>query len=94
MLSRMPRNIPPADLAVRIKVAARSSAAFAGLAHPYAPHQGIAPKFCSITYSAPTDRSGHPADSSPLSLVFVLVLQMIVPGTTVRARPVTTWLSI
>jgi len=40
MLSRMPRNIPPADLAVRIKVAAAQAQQLAGLAHPYAPHQG------------------------------------------------------
>jgi anti-sigma factor RsiW len=83
MLSRVPKNIPPADLAVRIKVAAAQ-----------AQHsQGWPSRMRRIK-----DRAEILLDNvfRPLSvpatggffsaiLVFVLVLQMIVPGTTVRA---------
>jgi anti-sigma factor RsiW len=83
MLSRVPKNLPPADLAVRIKVAAAQ-----------AQHsQGWQSRIQRIK-----DRAEILLDNvfRPLSvpatggffsaiLVFVLVLQMILPGTTVRA---------
>jgi hypothetical protein len=83
MLSRMPKNIPPADLAVRIKVAAAQAQ------HSQGWHSRL---------QRMKDRAEILLDNvfRPLSvpatggffsaiLVFVLVLQMIVPGTTVRA---------
>src|SRR5260370_33151453 len=83
LLSRVPRNLPPADLAVRIRVAAAQSV----------PTQDLPGRWQKIR-----DRSELLLDNvfRPLTvpatggffsaiLVFVLVLQMIVPGTTVRA---------
>src|ERR1700751_967642 len=83
MLSRMPKNVPPADLAIRIKVA---------------PAQAQHSRDWPSRFRRMKDRAEILLDNvfRPLSvpatggffsaiLVFVLVLQMIVPGTTVRA---------
>jgi len=85
LLSRVPRNLPPADLAVRIRVAAAQAA----------PTQDLPSRMRRIR-----DRAELLLDNvfRPLSLpatggffsaiiVFVLVLQLIVPGITVRAVP-------
>jgi len=85
MLSQVPRNLPPADLAVRIRVAAAQSI----------PTQDFPSRLRRIR-----DRAELLLDNvfRPLSvpatggffsaiLVFVLVLQLIVPGITVRAVP-------
>jgi hypothetical protein len=85
LLSRVPRNLPPADLAVRIRVAAAQAA----------PVQDIPSRMRRIR-----DRAELLLDNvfRPLSLpatggffsailVFAVVLQLIVPGITVRAVP-------
>jgi hypothetical protein len=85
LLSRVPRNLPPADLAVRIRVAAAQSV----------PSQDLPGRWQRIR-----DRMELLRDNvfGPLSvpatggffsaiLVFALVLQLIVPGITVRAVP-------
>lgn len=85
LLSRVPRNLPPADLAVRIRVAAAQSL----------PTQDLPGRMQRIR-----DRSELLLDNvfRPLTvpatggffsaiLVFVIVLQLIVPGITVRAVP-------
>jgi len=83
LLSRAPRVVPPADLAIRIKVAAA---------------QKQATQSWKLRWASMRDRAEILLDNvfRPLSvpatggffsaiLVFVLVLQMILPGTTVRA---------
>jgi hypothetical protein len=85
LLSRVPRNLPPADLAVRIRVAAAQAV----------PTQDLPSRMRRIR-----DRAELLLDNvfRPLSvpatggffsaiIVFVLVLQLIVPGITVRAVP-------
>ena len=85
LLSRVPRNLPPADLAVRIRVAAAQAA----------PVQDLPSRMRRIR-----DRAELLLDNvfRPLSLpatggffsailVFAVVLQLIVPGITVRAVP-------
>ena len=85
LLSRVPRNLPPADLAVRIRVAAAQSV----------PTQDLPGRLQRIR-----DRAELLLDNvfRPLTLpatggffsaifVFVIVLQLIVPGITVRAVP-------
>jgi hypothetical protein len=85
LLSRVPRNLPPADLAVRIRVAAAQAA----------PVQDLPSRMRRIR-----DRAEVLLDNvfRPLSLpatggffsailVFAIVLQLIVPGITVRAVP-------
>ena len=85
LLSRVPRNLPPADLAVRIRVAAAQAV----------PTQDRPSRMRRIR-----DRAELLLDNvfRPLTvpatggffsaiLVFVLVLQLIVPGITVRAVP-------
>jgi hypothetical protein len=85
LLSRVPRNLPPADLAVRIRVAAAQAV----------PTQDFPSRMRRIR-----DRAELLLDNvfRPLSvpatggffsaiIVFVLVLQLIVPGITVRAVP-------
>jgi len=85
LLSRMPKNDPPADLAVRIKVAAAQ----------IQPSQDFPSRLRRIR-----DRAEVLLDNvlRPLTvpatgglftafLVFVLVLQLMVPGITVRAVP-------
>jgi hypothetical protein len=85
LLSRVPRNLPPADLAVRIRVAAAQAT----------PVQDLPSRMRRMR-----DRAELLLDNvfRPLSLpatggffsailVFVIVLQLIVPGITVRAVP-------
>jgi hypothetical protein len=85
LLSRVPRNLPPADLAVRIRVAAAQAV----------PTQDIPSRMRRMR-----DRAELLLENvfRPLSvpatggffsaiIVFVLVLQLIVPGITVRAVP-------
>jgi hypothetical protein len=85
LLSRVPRNLPPADLAVRIRVAAAQAV----------PTEDIPSRMRRMR-----DRAELLLDNvfRPLSVpatggffsaivVFVLVLQLIVPGITVRAVP-------
>src|ERR1700726_3645176 len=85
LLSRVPRNLPPADLAVRIRVAAAQAV----------PTQDIPSRMRRMR-----DRAELLLDNvfRPLSVPatggffsaivdFVLVLQLIVPGITVRAVP-------
>src|SRR5882724_490835 len=85
LLSRVPRNLPPADLAVRIRVAAAQAV----------PTQDFPSRMRRIR-----DRAELLLDNvfRPLTvpatggffsaiLVFVLVLQLIAPGITVRAVP-------
>jgi hypothetical protein len=85
LLSRVPRNLPPADLAVRIRVAAAQAL----------PTQDFRSRTRRIR-----DRAELLLDNvfRPLTvpatggffsaiLVFVIVLQLIVPGITVRAVP-------
>jgi hypothetical protein len=83
LLSRVPKSVPPADLAVRIKVAAaqaQPSQDWASRFRAFREHAGIVLEnaFRPLTV---------PATGGLLSamLVFVLALQMIVPGITVRA---------
>ena len=83
LLSRVPTSVPPADLAVRIKVAAaqaQPSQDWASRFRAFRDHAGIVLEnvFRPLTV---------PATGGLLSamLVFVLALQMIVPGITVRA---------
>src|SRR5246127_971602 len=85
LLSRVPQNVPPADLAVRIRVAAAQAV----------PTQDFSSRMHRIR-----DRAELLLDNvfRPLTvpatggffsaiLVFALVLQLIVPGITVRAVP-------
>jgi hypothetical protein len=83
MLSRVPKNLPPVDLAVRIKVAAAQAQHSQGL-------QGRLQRMkdrAEILLDNVFRPLSVPATGGFFSaiLVFVLVLQMIVPGTTVRA---------
>ena len=85
LLSRVPRNLPPADLAVRIRVAAAQAV----------PTQDLPSRMRRIRDGAELllDNVFRPL-SLPATggffsaiIVFVLVLQLIVPGITVRAVP-------
>ena len=83
MLSRMPKSDPPADLAVRIKVAA----AQAHRSHDWRSRMRRVKDRAEILLDNVFRPLTLPATGGFFSaiLVFVLVLQMIVPGTTVRA---------
>ncbi|PYU85518.1 MAG: hypothetical protein DMG51_08580 [Acidobacteria bacterium] len=83
MLSRVPKNIPPADLAVRIKVAA----AQAQRSQDWPSRMRRMKDRAEILLDNVFRPLTVPATGGFLSaiLVFVLVLQMIVPGTTLRA---------
>ncbi len=83
MLSRVPKNVPPADLAVRIKVAAAQAQHSQGW---HARLQRMKDR-AEILLDNVFRPLSVPATGGFFSaiLVFVLVLQMIVPGTTVRA---------
>jgi anti-sigma factor RsiW len=83
MLSRMPKNIPPADLAVRIKVAAAQAQHSQGWQSRLQRMKDRAEILLDNVFRP----LSVPATGGFFSaiLVFVLVLQMIVPGTTVRA---------
>jgi len=83
MLSRVPKNVPPADLAVRIKVAA----AQAQHSQDWPTRMRRIKDRAEILLDNVFRPLTVPATGGFFSaiLVFVLVLQMIVPGTTVRA---------
>jgi len=83
MLSRVPKNIPSADLAVRIKVAA----AQAQRSQDWPSRMRRMKDRAEILLDNVFRPLTVPATGGFLSaiLVFVLVLQMIVPGTTLRA---------
>ena len=83
VLSRVPRNIPPADLAVRIKVAAAQAQHSQDWPSRLRRIKDRAEILLDNVFRPLT----VPATGGFFSaiLVFVLVLQMIVPGTTVRA---------
>jgi len=83
MLSRMPKNLPPADLAVRIKVAAAQAQHSQGWQSRLQRMKDRAEILLDNVFRP----LSVPATGGFFSaiLVFVLVLQMIVPGTTVRA---------
>jgi anti-sigma factor RsiW len=83
MLSRVPKNIPPADLAVRIKVAAAQAQHSQGWSSRMRRMKDRAEILLDNVFRP----LSVPATGGFFSaiLVFVLVLQMIVPGTTVRA---------
>ena len=83
MLSRVPKNVPPADLVVRIKVAA----AQAQRSQDWPSRMRRMKDRAEILLDNVFRPLTVPATGGFLSaiLVFVLVLQMIVPGTTLRA---------
>ena len=83
MLSRVPKNVPPADLAVRIKVAA----AQAQHSQDWPSRMRRIKDRAEILLDNVFRPLTLPATGGFFSaiLVFVLVLQTIVPGTTVRA---------
>ena len=83
MLSRVPKNVPPADLAIRIKVAA----AQAQNSRDWPSRMRRIKDRAEILLDNVFRPLSVPATGGFFSaiLVFVLVLQMIVPGTTVRA---------
>jgi len=83
MLSRVPKATPPADLAVRIKVAVAQVQPAPTLAHRYRKLRDRAELLLDHVFRPLT----VPATGGFLSamLVFVLVFQMIAPGITVGA---------
>ena len=83
LLSRVPKNAPPADLAVRIKVAAAQAQQSQGWAtrwRNFREHAGIVLENVFRPLTVPATGGFFAA-----ILIFVLALQMIVPGITVRA---------
>jgi hypothetical protein len=85
LLSRVPRNLPPADLAVRIRVAAAQSLPTQDLPGRLQRIRDRAELLLDNVFRPLT----VPATGGFFSaiLVFVIVLQLIVPGITVRAVP-------
>jgi len=85
LLSRMPRALPPADLAVRIKVAAAQAQETRDWAHRW---QHIKDRF-EILRDNVFRPLTVPATGGLFSaiIVFVFVLHMIMPGITVQADP-------
>ena len=85
LLSRVPRNLPPADLAVRIRVAAAQAAPTQDLPSRFRRMRDRAELLLDNVFRPLT----LPATGGFFSaiLVFVLVLQLIAPGITVRAVP-------
>ena len=83
MLSRVPKSLPPADLAIRIKVAA----AQAQHSRDWPSRMRRIKDRAEILLDNVFRPLSVPATGGFFSaiLVFVLVLQMILPGTTVRA---------
>jgi hypothetical protein len=83
LLSRMPRSIPPADLAVRIRVAAAQSTATQDFSSRLRKIRDRAEILLDNVFRPLT----VPATGGFFSaiLVFVLVLQLIAPGMPVRA---------
>src|SRR5712692_9944756 len=83
LLSRVPKNVPPADLAVRIKVAAaqaQHSQDWASRFREFKEHAEIVLENVFRPLTVPATGGFFSA-----ILVFALVFQMIVPGITVRA---------
>ena len=83
LLSRVPKNVPPADLAVRIKVAAaqaQQSRDWARRFRQFREHAGIILENVFRPLTVPATGGLFSA-----MLIFALVFQMIVPGITVRA---------
>lgn len=83
LLSRVPKNVPPADLAVRIKVAAaqvQQSQDWASRFRQFREHGGIVLENVLRPLTVPATGGLFSA-----VLIFALVFQMIVPGITVRA---------
>jgi hypothetical protein len=83
LLSQVPKNVPPADLAVRIKVAAaqaQPSQDWASRFRQFKDHAGIVLENVFRPLTVPATGGFFSA-----ILVFALVFQMIVPGITVRA---------
>jgi hypothetical protein len=85
LLSRVPRNLPPADLAVRIRVAAAQAVPTQDLRSRARRLRDRAELLLDNVFRPLT----VPATGGFFSaiLVFVIVLQLIVPGITVRAVP-------
>jgi hypothetical protein len=85
LLSRTPRAIPPADLAVRIKVAAAQAKANQDWSSRWQSFKDRAEVLFENTYRPLT----VPATGGLFSaiVVFVFVLHMILPGITVQADP-------
>lgn len=85
LLSRMPRAVPPVDLAVRIKVAAAQAQETEGWARRW---QRIKDR-CEILLDNVFRPLTVPATGGLFSalIIFVFVLHMIVPGITVQADP-------
>jgi hypothetical protein len=83
LLSRMPKKIPPADLAVRIKVAAAQSQH----SHDWSSRLRKVRDRAEILLDNVFRPLTVPATGGVFSavVVFVLVLQLMVPGITVRA---------
>jgi hypothetical protein len=83
LLSRVPKSVPPADLAVRIRVAAaqaQQSQDWASRFRNFKEHAGIVLENALRPLTVPATGGFFAA-----ILIFVLALQMIVPGITVRA---------
>jgi hypothetical protein len=85
LLSRMPRAVPPADLAVRIKVAAAQAQENEGLVRRW---QRVKDRFEILSDNVFRPLT-VPATGGLFSafIIFAFVLHMIVPGITVRADP-------
>lgn len=83
LLSRVPRSVPPRDLAVRIRVAAAQSVATESFSGRWRRMRSRAEILLDNVFRPLT----VPATGGVFSavLVFALVLQLIVPGITVRA---------
>jgi hypothetical protein len=83
LLSRVPRSLPPADLAVRIRVAAAQSVTTQDISSRLRKLRDRAEILLENVFRPIT----VPATGGFVSaiLVFVVVLQLIVPGITVRA---------
>lgn len=85
LLSRMPRAIPPADLAIRIKVAAAQAQETRDWSHRWQHLKDRAEILIDNVFRPLT----VPATGGLFSaiIVFVFVLHMIMPGITVQADP-------
>jgi len=85
LLSRMPRAVPPADLAVRIKIAAAEVREARNWAHRWQRMKDRAEILLDNVFRPLT----VPATGGLFSafVIFVFVLHMILPGITVQADP-------